>query len=1040
MNRLIEFLAIRRGEGGAAARLISLMLATAIGSALGGAGIDALFFARFGVQYLPYMFLGLGVINMLTSFGLSALLGRVPRHVLYIFLPLVLALLLAGTRFALLTQAAPLYPLLWLGKEVINTLIGLIVWGAAGAVTDVRQAKRLFPLFNASRILGQTLGGLATGLFVASIGTENLILIWAGMMILAFGLMWSLLHRPQTMKFLRRKTRRKQPPLTTEMRRGYQFVRGSSLLRWMSLASILFSVLYFSIALPFSRAATERFADENTLASFLGLFNGLSTAAAFLVSLFFANRLISRYGIMTSLLIFPLIYLAGFGGLLVYSNFFIIIAFRFFQMLWLSGVADAAYQAMFNVAPPERRDQVRAFLDGIPGQMGVFIAGALLIVGERSLAPHQLYWIGFIAAALCFLVVWQARRGYIEALLDALRAGRSNFFFSEEKPFGGFQNDAVAIETVLRGIKNPDPVIRRVSFEIAGSLSLPDATKDIAGGLHDSDADVRSACLRALAASQAASALLDVAAALQDPQPEVRLEAVRAVSKLAAFAPGMLFHVAPLLEDADSRVSARAAVTILQSQPPRGIRIRGEGAEAILERAKQHLRYMAVFQDLSSRVDAILAMGEWRDAEAFDFLANELQERGLHPAEQRAILTSLTHIDSARALPYLAETLAHPNAAVRETAARLIGSIGGPALEAAFEALGQPASEEGALQALRYFPQLPAAKLLLLEGYARAAVAQAVKYQALMRGIRSSVRNEAGAFLADALQSKARNYGIRALDSIGLLGESETITLAVDYLRSNDMSQKAAVLETLDSMSDRWRPIVQPLIQLWESGEESRELRADTWQSLFADADAWLRACAVYAARKSAVAELQAILDDLARSDPDAFVRQTAHSAGDSMDTISTLTLMDCILFLRRVPLFEGLSPADLKQVASITKEVVFADGEILAEEGEAGDELYIIVSGEVQVTTTDEKGAAIELARRGPGDHVGEMAIITRAPRAASLTAVGDVRVLSIGQKAFEELMRERPDVSLAVIRILSERIKQNNELIEQLMKEAKK
>src|SRR5688500_5805511 len=308
MSRLTSLLSIKPGEGRIVSLTIGIMLFTSLGAALGGTGIEALFFARFGVEYLPYMFVGLGVTSMVMSFGVTALLSRIPRQILYIAVPLLISILLVFARFALLTEASWLYPSLWLGKEVVNILVSLVIWGIAGAVSDTRQAKRLFPLFNASRILGQVIGGFITGLLVASIGTENLLLVWAGTLLLGFLLSRALLARAQiTSTAERRPSRRKQPTLVQEMQRGYQYVRGSKLMTWISISTIFFSMLYFSISLPFSRAATEQYINEDSLASFLGLFNGLSTAAAFLASLFLANRLFARVGIMTCILALPII-------------------------------------------------------------------------------------------------------------------------------------------------------------------------------------------------------------------------------------------------------------------------------------------------------------------------------------------------------------------------------------------------------------------------------------------------------------------------------------------------------------------------------------------------------------------------------------------------------------------------------------------------------------------------------------------------------------------------------------------------------------
>jgi len=148
------------------------------------------------------------------------------------------------------------------------------------------------------------------------------------------------------------------------------------------------------------------------------------------------------------------------------------------------------------------------------------------------------------------------------------------------------------------------------------------------------------------------------------------------------------------------------------------------------------------------------------------------------------------------------------------------------------------------------------------------------------------------------------------------------------------------------------------------------------------------------------------------------------------MENIATLSLMERILFFKRVPLFANLAPVDIKQVAAIAQEESFCEGDILAQQGEVGDVMFIIVSGEVRVVVTrDQK--QIELARRKPGEYVGEMALISKEPRNATLAAIGNVRALSIDQKSFEALLRDRSDVSLAVIQVLCDRLKQASHFV---------
>jgi HEAT repeat protein len=1011
MNRIAEAFKVRPGEERMAALLVGLMLFTSAGGSIGGNGIEALFFSRFGVKFLPYMYVALGLITFITSLAITALLGRVARERLYIVLPLVLGLILVGEWALVALKLNWFYPVMWLGMNVMGSLQGLLTWGLAGAACDTRQAKRLFPLFGAGGILGAVIGGLGTRPLVNWLRAENLLLVWAVALFIAFGLGIALVGRAPA----QRATRRQRPSLIVEMQQGYQFVRRSALMRWMSVAAILFSVLFFSLALPFSKAATAQFPNEDALAGFLGLFQGLSTGAAFLASLFLANRLFARLGILNSILIFCAIYLVGFGALAAFGGVFsVLVAFRFIQQLWLMGISNTAYQAVLNVIPPERRDQTRAFIDGVPGQAGTVIAGLILVIGEQALQPQQLYFIGLAAAIIISIVIWKASRAYGGALVDALRAGQPQLFFSEEEPFGGFRRDATAVAATVAGITNPDPTVRHVSAEILGHLSAPEATRALVGALDDSEPNVRAAALRALACAQASAALLDVAAHLRDPDSDVRCEAVQTVRQLAGYPGGVIAHLRPLLTDDEPSIRAHAAAAILNFGPD---------AEA-----RNLLEQMVNARDTESRVHALTVLGEWDEAEAFDWIAASLESETTHPAVRRAAASALVRVAPQKSVELLIHALKDDDPSVRESVAQALGRIGTPALARTAAALSDPARETGALMALSYLSAPQAAEAI--RAYAHAQVPKALRYHDFARQIKVNGGDDRLHLLIESLRDKARRHGLNALRAIGLLGDRASIAVALENLTSRDPAQRANALETLEASGERWRAVVRPLLPLWETSETTIAPVNGWLLLLLQDTDAWLRACAALVARDSTDSQVRSTLAHLARTDPDTIVRETAAlslNGGSPMDTLPTLSLMERILFLRRVPLFAGLAPADLKQVAAITGERFYPDGELIAQQGEPGDEMYIIVSGEVRVLTGATRGNDVEVARRKPGEYVGEMAIISREPRMASLVAAGDLRALCIDQKQFEGLLRERPETSLAVMRVLCARLKEN-------------
>jgi HEAT repeat protein len=966
-SRIRTLLNLHANESRMAALVISVMALTSAGFTLGSTGVEALFFARFGVEFLPYMYMGLGTFSFLVSLGITALLGRFRRETLYIFIPIAIAILTLVGWAALFSGWKFIYPVLWLGKEVVNSLLSLVVWGIAGAVCDTRQAKRLFPLFNAGRILGAVLGGLGTGILVNWIGAQSLLLVWAGMLILVFAFTRALLKDRVPAEPSRAPRRKqKQSSLIHEMQQGFQFVRGSAMMRWISIAAILFSVLYFSIALPFSKSATMQFPDENALAGFLGLFNSLSTAAAFLASILIANRLYVRFGIMNAMLALPIIYLIGFGGLTLTNAFAVILAFRFIQTLWLSGIADSAYQAMFNAVPPVRRDQVRAFVDGVPSQAGTFIAGIILIVGEKNFSSQQLAVVGFASAIATTFVIWRASSAYNFALVDSLRKGRPAIFGGDSLP------DAAALRAALDAMNSPDPIVRRVSTEIVSLHSS--ASEALVPALFDEDTDVRVSALKGLARLQASSALLDVASLLSDPEPLLRARAVDTLRALTPHPRGLGAFLTKLLDDDDTRVQIRAIVALLSVDATHPCR--------------ERLRKISVFGDVDERVLALNAFAEIGDPDALALFVADLKDDGA-PIPVRCAAASALGTCGPQAIPALRDALSAEHVSLKTSAAAALGKIGEASLLDTLDALAESASEEGALLALEQLPAWKEAERVRV--YVRNRVESSIHYEGL-RSVIQHAQEERIQLLADSLHSRARRDSLFALKALSLLGDRETISVALENLQSQ--RQVSNALESLESI--REAALIRPLFRVWETASENEPALSaqDVIANLINEKDDWLRVCA-------------------------AFARD------ETMETLTTLSTMERVILLRRVPLLADLTPADLQRVAAIATEHDFLDDEFICEQGEAGNEMFVIISGEARVVVHRDGQSEKEIARRAAGDAVGEMSLISGETRIASVISVGDVRALCLDRLNFESLLRERPEVSLAVMRVLCNRLK---------------
>jgi len=939
-----RLLKIHPGETRLVVSMTALSFVGMAGLAIGQSGANALFFDRIGTDALPLMYLAQGATAFVFMMGLAALLGRVDRRRAYLTIPAGLGAVVLAERIALLTDGRWIFPVLWLTVALAVLMQNVFVWGTAGVVTDTRRAKRLFPLFAAGEILGSVAGGLVTQPLVGVIGTENLLLVWAAALAISFALCRVVLSAAGTLAQPRvRKARRRTASPWRDLTVAFGYVRRSRLLVWMTLAAVLFSVLFFSLYLPWATAATERFPDAGDLAGFFGLFWAAMTAAALLVSVLVTNRLFARFGIASMMLVLPLLYIGSFGILLVSAGFVTLVILRFVDGVWLQGVASPAWETLTNVVPDARRDQVRTFLNGGPAQAGTAIAGIIALVGQDVLSPRQFAAIGLATAALAVFVTWRVRASYASALVEALREGRPEVFPDVAVagvPFA-FAPDAQAIGGLLVAIDDAHPSVRRLSAQLLADVDDPRATAALERALGDDDPSVRAQAIDALASA-----------------PE-RAEADTFL---------------PLLDDPDAAVAASAAAAT--ATPPNTasaarvlLRLAADADPTVRSTALRHL--------VAAPADAAAGL-------ATPALEDE------DPAVRSAALATLAAVRPVDALGAAIRMFEDPSPRVREAAVTAAARLGDRSVDEVLDALDRPAARDAALRSLARMDLGGRGDRVRTFVVERSS--EATGDDALAAAVPSD--GEAADLLRDALLERARATGRSALRALSLIStDGAAVRSAIESLDASDPGQVANALETLEATTDA--TIAAPILALWEPRAGPRHDLPDDWlERASADNDAFVAACA------------------------GTLIAQ--RGGGDGMArTNATMPVIERVLFLRRVPLFDELAPADLGAIAEVAQERSFADGVLLASEGELGDELLIIASGTVRV----EAGGS-EIARRGRGEVVGEMSLITRRPRMASLVADGDVRAIRIGRREFESMIHDRPDIGIGVMRVLAQRL----------------
>jgi hypothetical protein len=246
--------------------------------------------------------------------------------------------------------------------------------------------------------------------------------------------------------------------------------------------------------------------------------------------------------------------------------------------------------------------------------------------------------------------------------------------------------------------------------------------------------------------------------------------------------------------------------------------------------------------------------------------------------------------------------------------------------------------------------------------------------------------------------------------------------IAMLLSRFEDDTARAALVTFLDD--------IEPLVReaaVRAMGAKSR-LTRELLSKVLSDPSPIVRHAAVRAVSGTTSNEMPAI-------DP-AILAQTTKGVGqsgvyatlDANAAMASLTTIEKMMLIRQVPIFSELDASDLEELASIVEERIILPSKDLFKEGDAGDAVYLIVKGKVRVYVGGGERPETTLNELGPGSCIGEMAVLDREPRSASVQAVERTRTLRVPGEGFKRVMSERPEMSEAIVGELVRRMRALN------------
>jgi CRP/FNR family transcriptional regulator/CRP/FNR family cyclic AMP-dependent transcriptional regulator len=144
---------------------------------------------------------------------------------------------------------------------------------------------------------------------------------------------------------------------------------------------------------------------------------------------------------------------------------------------------------------------------------------------------------------------------------------------------------------------------------------------------------------------------------------------------------------------------------------------------------------------------------------------------------------------------------------------------------------------------------------------------------------------------------------------------------------------------------------------------------------------------------------------------------------------------MNMILFLQKIPLFQALTADQLRSISQDVQPRKFDQGQIIFREGDPGQVLYLIQSGQVRIYVNGLDGSETSVILFGrPGDMFGELAVIDGLPRSATAVALGQTLLFTISRESFRQHMQRFPQLALNFMKELTHRVRYNTRQMDSL------
>lgn len=1010
---------------------------------------DAYFLTSYDRSILPLMFMVVALGVAAALFIYTHLAKKISNRQLFIYTCSLFMVTLIASQFFIIGW---FIPVIYVWVDVVIVIMLIQFWEFTSESFESRQAKRLFGLIGGGGSFAALLIGLGLKPFVMLVGTDWLLILAAGFILISMILGLAVLKDQNSVEKSRRKKHREK----NKKQKLDPFLFRIAVV--ISLSAVVSTIVDYQ----FKIIASDTFPDIGDLVGFFGNFYALTGFASLIMQFFISGPVLSRYGILAGLLMLPIMLTAGASSLLITPILFSATFAKFSDQTFKFTINNSSMELLWLPIPVAKRKTAKPLISGTVKSFAEGLAGLATFFIVKVIALPYLSIFALSAIAIWLVTAIRLKGGYVKALMSAIEKRQLDF---EELTLD--VQDAAMVSTIEKTLGSDDEIKQLFALDLIDGLPLNAWAKTLRRLFSEGSMDVRKRIL---------TLAWDETDILSDETIIATMQEENGIANDATMVAGKrkIKSVLPTLftlltdENVETRASAASAILQIGSEFDNTAR---DILTVMLDTPEEKTQVIALKKLVDNQ--GVLPLEK-----LITFLKNEspaISNTALAIARNRkddtcipAIVTNLDIPQTAlqarqvlkvfpeeKVLVYITDSLHNPDLS-RKRRIGLIRTLkeypGNSTVNLLMEQLDREdfLAFSEAVESLLIVARSEPLPDEILNSIKSETWELARQMYSLNETIHLLPEDRHDILLKDYLETEIKKR-IPTLMKLGVLDVPDTpVETYIHTVVSGDISRLSFVLEFFENIFSKEErtiinPILEPITVLDRSqiGMEnfqslpknlSDELTKaayspNKWQSVIAldylfntnklkitKQLNWNKVPNSNANRELIARQLSKNETDLAYIPTDRFKFET--------DSLSMYSTLEKTIILKTVSLFGTIPAENLSRIAQITEEVQYSANAPIFREGDYGDSLFIVVEGSVQIRKGNK-----DLATLGKGSFLGEMALLDQEPRSADAIVTEDTTLFKIAQEEFYEVMGSNSEIMQGIIKLLTGRLREANE-----------